>query len=124
MWPDSFCYSGIMLSTHALLLRIVHGLFALYFGFCIVYMFYAAAVQRFDTLLIICMVSLLLEGIAVHILNGGHCPLIHIQRRVGDDKPFFELFLPPYLAHLVIPAASVVALLGAVLVAVRYATAT
>ncbi|HSE61864.1 MAG TPA: hypothetical protein VLA88_06265, partial [Candidatus Saccharimonadales bacterium] len=39
----------------------------------------------------------------VFALNKGQCPLIHIQRRVGDETPFFELFFPPRVAKLAIP---------------------
>lgn len=66
-----------------LLLRIVHGLFAIYFTVCLVYMYYAAFAQRADIFLAISVISLALEGVAVFILNDGHCPLIHIQRKVG-----------------------------------------
>jgi len=84
-------------------LRIVHGLFAVYFIGCLGYLYYAAFAGRLDWLLILAIVSLAVEGFAVFILNGGDCPLIHIQRKIGDDKPFFELILPPKLAKRAIP---------------------
>jgi hypothetical protein len=85
------------------LLRVVHGVFALYFLACLGYLYYAAFSARFDLLLVAALVSLAIEGFVVFILNKGDCPLIYVQRKVGDDTPFFELFLPPRIAKLAIP---------------------
>lgn len=92
------------MTKRILLLRIVHGLLALYFILCLLYLGYVALTGKVnDTLFIISIISLTLEGIVVFTLNSGDCPLIHIQRKIGDDKPFFELFLPPRLAMWAIP---------------------
>jgi hypothetical protein len=98
------------MKKHAL--RAIHGLFALYFTTCLVYMYYASFTSRFDILLLIAVVSLAIEGIVVFILNGGHCPLIHIQRKIGDDTPFFELFLAPHLAKRAIPIFAIITWIG------------
>jgi hypothetical protein len=75
-------------------------------------MYYASFASRFDLLLLIAVVSLAIEGFVVFILNGGHCPLIHIQRRIGDDTPFFELFLAPHLARRAIPVFATITWIG------------
>src|SRR6266511_3636252 len=108
-----------MLSSRAVGLRVFHGLLCLYFSFCLIYMYYAAVVRHFDLLLAVCITSLALEGTAVYILNKGDCPLIHIQRRVGDERPFFELFFPPKLAKLAIPIFSAIVLIGLVFLIIR-----
>jgi len=85
------------------LLRVLHGLFAVYFILCLLYMYYVAFAGDFGPLLWIAVASLGLEGFVVFVLNNGDCPLIHVQRRVGDNTPFFELFFPPRIAKQAIP---------------------
>jgi hypothetical protein len=72
-------------------LRIIHGLFAAYFLFCLGYLYYAGLFGQFDRFFIVALVSLGIEGVLVFVLNNGDCPLIHIQRKIGDLTPFFEL---------------------------------
>jgi hypothetical protein len=72
----------------------VHSLFALYFISCIGYVYYAA-------------------------LDGGDCPMGPIQRRLGDESTFFELFLPPRLARLAVPFLGAVTGVGFVVAMVR-----
>lgn len=94
------------------ILRCIHGLFALYFIACLTYVYYAAFTATFDLYLLVAVVSLAVEGFVVFVLNGGDCPLIHIQRRVGDDKPFFELFFAPVLAKRAIPIFAAITWVG------------
>ncbi len=99
-------------STKVFLLRSFHGLATLYFLFCVGYLYYGVFTQQYDVLLAVCMASLLAEAIVVYGFNKGDCPLIHIQRRIGDETPFFALFLPDKIAKLVIPVVSVITLIG------------
>jgi len=102
------------------LLRTIHGLFALYFIVCVLYLFYAAVSARFDKFLVIALISLALEGFVVFILNKGDCPLIHVQRKIKDDVPFFELFLPKKLAKKAIPFFSTLTIIALMLLLMRY----
>jgi hypothetical protein len=63
--------------------------------------------------------SLVLEGFLVFVLNGGDCPLIHVQRKLEDPVPFFRLFLPEYLAKKAVPFFSAITILGVILLVVR-----
>jgi hypothetical protein len=85
------------------LLRILHGVFATYFLICLLYAYYAAFTATFDLFLLIAGISLAIEGFLVFVINQGDCPLIHIQRVIGDNKPFFELFFPPVVAKKALP---------------------
>jgi hypothetical protein len=67
------------------------------------YVYFAAFTPTFDVLLLIAIVSLGIEGVVVFVLNGGDCSLIHVQRTIGDDTPFFELLFPPGIAKKAIP---------------------
>jgi hypothetical protein len=66
-------------------------------------MYVALTGRVYDGLFILAACSLAFEGVVVFALNSGDCPLIHIQRKIGDDKPFFELLLPPRLAKQAVP---------------------
>jgi hypothetical protein len=106
-------------SIYVYLLRSVHGLFAIYFIACIAYIYYAAITLKIDLFLGVAVVSLLIEGLLVFVLNSGDCPLIHLQRKLDDPVPFFNLFLPAHLAKKAIPFFTGIMLLGIVLLIVR-----
>lgn len=102
-----------------IILRVIHGLFALYFIFCLIYLYYAAIFSKIDIFLIIAIASLSIEGLIVFILNNGDCPLIHIQRKIGDETPFFNLFLPSKLAKKAIPTFARITWFGVALLIIR-----
>jgi len=103
-----------------ILLRTVHGIFALYFISCLFYIYYAAVTKTFTVILAIALISLAIEGLLVFILNKGDCPLIHIQKKIGDPIPFFDLFLPAPIAKKAIPFFAILTLVGLVFLAVRF----
>jgi len=102
-----------------LLLRVIHGLFAIYFILCLIYLYYAAIFSRIDMVLFIALISLGMEGLAVFVINKGDCPLIHIQRKIGDETPFFNLILPAQYAKQAIPFFVKIAWVGIGLLALR-----
>lgn len=93
-------------------LRTIHGLISVYFILCLIYLYYAAIKSSYDILLAISIVSLGIEGFFVFILNKGNCPLIHIQKKIGDDTPFFELFFPYKFAKRAIPTFAILTLIA------------
>ncbi len=103
-----------------ILLRIAHGLFAGYFLACLLYLYFAAIAGVFDYLLVVAAISLAAEGIFIFVFNKGDCPLIHVQRKIGDDKPFFELFFPPALAKQALPLFAKFTWLAVALLLVRF----
>jgi hypothetical protein len=111
--------AGMQKSMYVYLLRFVHGLFAIYFIACIVYIYYAAIALKVDPLLGVAILSLLIEGLLVFVLNGGDCPLIHLQRKLDDPVPFFNLFLPDSLAKKAIPFFTGVMFLGILVLVAR-----
>lgn len=100
-------------------LRVIHGLFALYFLFCLVYLYYASLFSDLNIFLLIAVVSLGIEGFLVFILNKVDCPLIYIQRRIGDNTPFFNLLFPAKVAKQAIPALTKLAWIGVALLVLR-----
>ena len=101
------------------LLRILHGAFALYFISCIVVIYITVFTLQLNILFYISILSLVIEGILVFVLNGGDCPLIHIQKKFDDPVPFFNLFLPDKLAKKAVPFFSWITFLGIALLVMR-----
>lgn len=108
------------MSSKIFFLRVVHGLLSLYFISCVFYIYYCAITLRFDFFLGIATLSLCIEGISVFLLNHGDCPLIHIQRKIGDETPFFELFLPKTTAKRAVPFFLSVSIVGLALLTLRF----
>lgn len=75
-------------------------------------MYYAGITGNFSYLLAIAVVSLGIEGFVVFVINKGDCPLIHVQRKIGDNKPFFELFFPPKVAARALPTFAFITWVG------------
>jgi hypothetical protein len=65
------------------------------------------------------LTSLGLEGFVVFVLNKGDCPLIYIQRKIGDDTPFFNLLLPAKLAKQAVPTLAKLTWVGVILLIIR-----
>jgi len=107
------------MKTSILLLRIIHGLIALYFLICLLYIYYCAILKIGNLLLDIAVISVLIEGVLLYIFNKGDCVLIHVQRKIGDDKPFFSLFLPEKMAKRAIPYFAVLTIIGLILLVAR-----
>ena len=98
----------------------LHTAFAVYFIACIAAIYSAAITLHIDLILWLAIASLAVEGIAVFLLNGGHCPLAPLQRKLDDSVPFFNLFLPAPLAKKAIPFFTTVTFLGLAVLIVRF----
>jgi hypothetical protein len=98
--------------------RVFHGLIAAGFISCVAVIYYAGITGSGGRKLAITVSLLAVEGTAV-MLNAGNCPMAGIQGRMGDQTPFFELFLPPRVARLAVPFWFVVTAGGLGLVALR-----
>ena len=100
------------------LVRLVHGLISLFFLACIAYVYRAGIQRRRGPLVVAAIAALTVEGAVVGV-NGGDCPLGGVHHRVGDDRTFFELFMPPRLAKAAVPVLGGVAAVGFLLVLAR-----
>lgn len=90
----------------------------MFFLSCLGYLYYAVFTRNRDRKLWLAIGALLFEG-AVVSSNNGNCPLGPVHRRYGDDKTFFELFVPKRIADRAVPFFAVITLLGIVLVFLR-----
>jgi hypothetical protein len=102
------------------LLRLFHFFTAIYFIACLLELYYAGFTKNFNLIFLIAFFSLGFEGVVVFIINKGDCPLIHIQRKINDPIPFFNLFLPAKLAKLAIPFFSVITIFAVIIISLRF----
>jgi hypothetical protein len=101
-----------------LLTRVGHGAISAAFLGCIAALYLAAWRGRVDAAAYAALAALGLES-ALVLLNRGDCPLGPLLARVGDDTPFFELFLPPRAAKAAVPVLGGVVVVGALAFAAR-----
>lgn len=100
------------------LLRFFHFLIVSYLIFGIGYIYYSAFIQQINLLSRIFIISLIIEGALIYI-NRGDCVLIYIQKRVGDDVPFFDLILPKKYATHAVKFFAILTLIGLFLLVLR-----
>jgi len=81
---------------------------------CIGYIYYSGFANRIDIFTYIAVGMILFEMVVI-VINKGNCPLGVIHSKLGDDKTFFELFLPKTVAKRAVPVLGAVAVLGIVL---------
>ena len=93
-------------------LRVIHGLITLFFGLCVIQIYYSFFTNTRSNLLFLALIAVYIEGVVVFIFNKGECPLIHFHNKFGDNKTFFELFFPKRIAKKVIPTVAVITLIG------------
>ncbi len=92
-----------MMSPVVYVLRTVHVLIALFLAACLIYLYYVILTRAGLTAYVwIALAAILVEGI-VFVGLGQDCPFSIWQRRYGDPKGFFELFLPRQAALVMFP---------------------
>ncbi len=94
-----------------LVVRIVHSAFAFLFMACLGIIYYFGITGQPSPLILPAVALLILEGLLLW-LNKGKCPLGPLHSRLGDDKGFFGLFLPPSCLPYVIPFFVVLTFIG------------
>lgn len=98
--------------------RAGHALIAACFLGAIAYIWFCALTGRRTPLLRVAIAALAAEGAAVA-ANRGDCPLGPLGDRIGDQRPLFELVLPPRAAKAAVPVLGSVAAAGVAVVAAR-----
>ena len=106
----------------ALYLRVFHGLVLAYFTFCLFYLYYVGLSGNVvsDVLFAFVIITVALESAMVFLANNGDCPLIHIQRKLGDETPFFELVFPQRVAKYAIQVYAGLGLIAMVIILLRF----
>jgi hypothetical protein len=100
------------------IVRFIHSILAIYLTVCTVVILYAAFTVRLTNLFYLATVSLLIDGIIIY-LNHGDCPMEYFHYKFGDDKTFFELFLPKKIAKQMFNYYKIFIFSGYLLLAIR-----
>ncbi|MFC1640982.1 hypothetical protein ACFL2D_02960 [Patescibacteria group bacterium] len=100
-----------------LFVRVMHGVIVGMYCGCIMLIYYSGVTQKLTYYAMIAAGLLLLEGLVL-MINRGTCPLTIVHRQFGDDKGFFDIFVPKQYIHYVTPAFAAVALVGILLLIV------
>jgi len=91
----------------------------MFFISCLVYLFISAFSPYLTFWTYFCFISILLEGLLLF-ANKGECPLTLFQNRLGDDKGFFDLFLPNKALPYVIPIFTILTTLATILIFLKH----
>jgi hypothetical protein len=103
------------LTRGVIMSRIIHGLITAYMFGCIAAIWGGALQARAGLWTKLALISIGIEVVLVAAWRG-HCPMNTFSRRLGDDKPFFDLIFGhygKYAFHVLAPVIAVgVGLLG------------
>lgn len=102
-----------------IILRIIHGLITFFLIFSITYLYYTIATRKFGYFLFVAIIALILEGILLFV-NKGKCPLIGIHEKYGDNKSFFDLFLPKKVVPYITLFLEIVAIIGFIFISLIF----
>jgi len=101
------------------ILRAVHVLIGLVLGACLLYLYYVLLTGAALTGYVWAAAAALgAEGL-VFVAFGRTCPFSLWQQRYGDDRGFFELFLPGRYARAAFPVLAVVSAIALILIGLR-----
>jgi len=84
---------------------------------CIVYIYYCGLTGRVTTGACLACGALVAEGVGV-VVCGRRCPLVTLHRKFGDNRSFFDLFLPRAALPYAYPTLAGVAMFGMVLLVI------
>ena len=85
-----------------------------------IYVFYAGVTNTFNTLLVVSIALVIIEGIAL-IANHWVCPLTTFAKRYTTDRSInFNIYLPKFVAKYSRSFFMVVFIVGMILVLINY----
>ena len=89
--------------------RFIHILIGTFFLLCLVYLYYSVLSNKVAFNIYLAFAAIILEGILLFV--KGACPVTELQRKYGDKKGFFDLFLPEGFLPFVVPVFSLLTIL-------------
>jgi hypothetical protein len=110
--------SWATLPPRARAFRVFHAAWSVAQMACLGWIWLSAVRRRRDRGLAVAIAFLGVEGAGL-VIGRGDCPMGAQQREWGDDKPFFELLLPPRAAKAAVPVLAGVTVAGLVAVVLR-----
>ena len=80
-------------------LKWLHSLVVFFVLACLIYILYAGVTATFNTMLVIAVSSVLVEGTAIS-LNGWKCPLTTLAEKLGAEKgSVADIILPEIVSR-------------------------
>lgn len=101
-----------------LIWRLIHILIGSFFIGCLVYLYCVAFSGPIDWKVYFCLAAIVVEGSVLILFKG--CPLTKIQNKIGDDKGFFDLFLPKKLLPFVVPTFTLLTIGALILIYINH----
>lgn len=102
-----------------LCIRLIHIIVTIFLIFSIIYLYYAAFTRRFGYFLFIPLGALIAEAVFL-IYNKGNCPMTRIHKKYGDEKGFWDLFLPKTIVPYITKTLEIITIIGFILVILRF----
>jgi len=99
-------------------IRILHIFIGLFFLVCLGYLYYSAFSDNTNWLTFFSFWAIVFEGLLLF-FNKGQCPLTEYQKKLGDDKGFFALFLPAKALPFVVPVFIVLTAISLILILIN-----
>ena len=99
--------------------RVIHVFIGLFFISCLVYLFVSAFSPNITFWTYFSFIAIILEAIVL-LLYKGECPLTLFQNKLGDEKGFFDLFLPNKALPYVIPIFTILTTLATILIYLKH----
>jgi hypothetical protein len=103
-----------------LAIRIVHSIVYFFMMACLGYIFYCAIVKRYDWILLVSLIAIIIEG-AVIFINRCNCPLTAFAEKYSSNKgSVTDLFLPEWCARNTFKIATIVFIIELIWLAIGY----
>jgi hypothetical protein len=85
----------------------------------IIYIYYVIFTRKFSYFLLIPLGLLILEAIFL-IYNRGKCPMDKVHKKYGDEKGFWDLFLPKRIVPCVVKVLDTITILGFIIILLEF----
>ena len=85
----------------------------------IIYIYYVILTRNFSYFLLIPLGLLVLEAIFL-IYNRGKCPMDGVHKKYGDEKGFWDLFLPKRIVPYVVKVLDAITIIGFVIILLEF----
>jgi len=100
-------------------IRFIHSIVTIFLILSIIYIYYIAITRRFSYFIIIPVLALIAEAIFL-IYNRGNCPLMYIHKKYGDEKGFWDLFLPKRIVPYITLFLEIITIIGFIIVFLEF----
>jgi hypothetical protein len=102
-----------------LTVRLLHIIATIILILSIIYIYYVAITRKFSYLLLIPLLLLIAEAIFL-MYNRGKCPMDKVHKKYGDEKGFWDLFLPKIIIPYVVKILEILTIIGFIIIVLEF----